>query len=194
MVHLPVAQAPPLLNLDTLTPFVDPLPRPMIAKPVGLRSSPSDRKKQIPFFRVPIQEFSTKVHRDLPATRFWGYGNSMPGPTIEARSGEEILVEWQNNLPPKHFLPVDHNLMGAEKDKPEVRTVVHLHGAKVPPASDGYPEDWCAPGSAKIYHYPNQQDAAMLWYHDHAMGINSAKCLRWHVGPVHNSRFLSKAA
>ena len=23
-----------------------------------------------------------------------------------------------------------------------------------------------------IYHYSNKQDAAMLWYHDHAMGIN----------------------
>jgi spore coat protein A len=23
-----------------------------------------------------------------------------------------------------------------------------------------------------VYHYPNKQDAAMLWYHDHAMGVN----------------------
>jgi hypothetical protein len=23
-----------------------------------------------------------------------------------------------------------------------------------------------------VGHYPNEQDAAMLWYHDHAMGIN----------------------
>ena len=28
------------------------------------------------------------------------------------------------------------------------------------------------PGKAATYHYPNNQDAAMLWYHDHAMGIN----------------------
>ena len=62
--------------------------------------------------------------------------------------------------------------MGAEKDQPEVRTVVHLHGAKVPPASDGYPEDWYVPGASRVYHYPNRQDAALLWYHDHAMGIN----------------------
>jgi spore coat protein A len=123
-------------------------------------------------YQIPIGEFWSAIHRDVPATRFWGYGGTMPGPTIEARSGEEILVEWQNKLPVKHFLPVDHNLMGAERDKPEVRTVVHLHGAKVPPESDGYPEEWYVPGSAKTYHYPNPQDAAMLWYHDHAMGIN----------------------
>ena len=62
--------------------------------------------------------------------------------------------------------------MGAEAGKPESRTVVHVHGARVPPESDGYPEAWYEPGKARTYHYPNQQDAAMLWYHDHAMGIN----------------------
>jgi len=173
MAHMPpVATAPKLLNVEKLTPFVDPLPLPRIAQRTGMMASPTNRKKHVPFYRVPIQEFVSQVHRDVPATRFWGYGNSIPGPTIETRSGEEILVEWQNKLPSKHFLPVDHQLMGAEKDKPEVRTVVHLHGAKVPPASDGYPEDWYVPGQSKVYHYPNQQDAALLWYHDHAMGIN----------------------
>jgi len=121
---------------------------------------------------MPIREFFRKVHRDVPTTRFWGYGDSMPGPTIEARSGEEILVEWCNNLPAEHFLPIDHNLMGAEKNQPEVRTVVHLHGAKVPPGSDGYPEDWYTPNTSRVYHYPNRQEAALLWYHDHTMGIN----------------------
>ena len=40
------------------------------------------------------------------------------------------------------------------------------------PESDGYPEDWIVPGKSSLYYYPNQQDAAMLWYHDHALGIN----------------------
>jgi spore coat protein A, manganese oxidase len=173
MAHLPaVANAPKLLKIDDLPPFVDPLPLPPVAKASSLRPSPSNRKKQIPFYRIPIREFFSKVHRDVAATRFWGYGNSMPGPTIEARCGEEILVEWHNELPAKHFLPIDHNLMGAEKNHPEVRTVVHLHGAKVPPESDGYPEQWYVPGTSKVYYYPNRQDAALLWYHDHAMGIN----------------------
>jgi spore coat protein A len=88
------------------------------------------------------------------------------------RSGEEILVEWANELPQQHFLPIDHRLHGAEEGNPQVRIVSHLHGARVPAASDGYPEDWFAPGKSALYHYPNQQDAAMLWYHDHAMGIN----------------------
>ncbi len=76
-----------------------------------------------------------------------------------------------NELPKRHLFPIDHNVHGAEADKPEVRVAIHLHGAKVPPASDGYPEDWRAPGKSSLYYYPNQQDAASLWYHDHALGI-----------------------
>jgi hypothetical protein len=59
----------------------------------------------------------------------------------------------------------------AERDHPQVRTVVHLHGGRVPAESDGYPESWYPPGKTASYSYPNRQDAAMLWYHDHAMGI-----------------------
>jgi len=165
-----MAPAPPQLDLSRLTPFVDSLPIPEVAKPAGTR--PNASRRRVPFYRIPIQEFFSKIHRDVPPTRFWGYGNSVPGPTIEARSGEEISIEWPNRLPAKHFLPIDHNLMGAEKGVPESRTVVHVHGARVPPASDGWPEAWYGPGKSATYHYPNEQEAALLWYHDHAMGIN----------------------
>ena len=119
-----------------------------------------------------MSEVRVKVHRDLPPTRMWGYNGTSPGPVIEARSGQSLRIEWASNLPARHFLPVDHNLHGAEKDKPEVRSVVHVHGAKTPPASDGYPEDWYIPGKSATYTYPNEQEPATLWYHDHAMGIN----------------------
>jgi spore coat protein A len=54
-----------------------------------------------------------------------------------------------------------------------------LHGSRIPPNSDGYPEAWFTRGFAKtgpfftnkIYNYPNQQRATTLWYHDHALGI-----------------------
>ena len=140
---------------------MDSLPIPAIAKPVGKNS-----------YRLPCREFFAKVHRDIPPTRFWGYGDSIPGPTIETRSGEEIRVEWPNHLPPKHFLPIDHDVMGAENNRPESRTIAHVHGARVPSSSDGWPEDAYAPGKSAIFRYPNHQEAATLWYHDHAMGIN----------------------
>lgn len=172
MAHMPhMAPAPPLLDPEHLASFVDPLPIPEAASPTGRRPDPS-RRAQHPFYRIPIREFFAKVHRDVPPTRFWGYGNSVPGPTIEIRSGEGIWIEWPNQLPTKHFLPIDDSLMGAEKGRPESRTVVHLHGGRVPPESDGWPEAWYVPGKSATYHYPNEQEAALLWYHDHAMGIN----------------------
>jgi spore coat protein A, manganese oxidase len=172
MAHMPsLPPAPPLLNPEHLAWFADPLPIPKIARPAGRRLNSSGRAR-VPFYRIPIQEFFSRIHRDVPPTRFRGYGGSVPGPTIEARSGEELLIEWANELPPKHFLPIDNNLMGAEKGRSESRAVVHLHGGRVPPDSDGWPEDAYAPGKSATYRYPNQQEAALLWYHDHAMGIN----------------------
>jgi spore coat protein A, manganese oxidase len=162
----------PALDVSTLAQFVDPLPIPEIAKPQGRRPNPAAPKQSVQFYRIQAQSIVSKVHRDLQPTKFWSFGHFMPGPTFETRSGEPLLVEWANGLPKEHFLPVDHTIHGAEADKPAVRTVVHLHGAKTRPESDGYPEDWIVPGKSSLYFYPNEQDAAMLWYHDHALGIN----------------------
>ncbi len=131
-----------------------------------------------------------KIHRDLKPTRFWSYGPSVPGPTLELRSGEEVLVEWANELPQQHFLPIDYRLHGADHGNPQVRIVSHLHGAHVPADSDGYPEDWFTPGKSRVYHYPNQQDAATLWYHDHAMGINRLNVYAGLFGAAFDSRQL----
>ena len=82
-----------------------------------------------------------------------------------------------------------------------VPIVTHVHGAHVAQESDGYPEAWYLPdadnipagysrtgtyydiykntathgelwanGSA-VFDYPNDQKAATLWYHDHALGM-----------------------
>lgn len=166
------ASAAAALNPDSLAKFVDPLPIPPIAKSAGTRPAPRNSASQVPYFRVAVQQVERKLHRDLPATRLWCYGRSSPGPTFETRSGQGLLIEWVNELPDRHFLPVDHTLDGADAAKPEVRSVVHVHGAKAPPESDGYPEDWCVPGKSRTYYYPTRQEAATLWYHDHAMGIN----------------------
>ncbi|HUL32284.1 MAG TPA: multicopper oxidase domain-containing protein [Candidatus Eisenbacteria bacterium] len=163
--------ARPQLNLAAVERFVDPLPIPSLAKPAGRRPNPEDLKTSLPYYRIALRQLDYKVHRDLMPTRMWAYGGSFPGPTLETRSGEGMLVEWVNDLPTTHFLPIDYTVHGADKNKPQVRIVTHLHGGKVPPHSDGYPEDWYVPGKSATYFYPNQQDAAALWYHDHALGI-----------------------
>jgi len=160
-----------LVNPSSLARFVDPLPVPALARASGTRTHPAYPGRTLPCYRMTMRACKVRLHRDLPATPMWGYEGQFPGPTIEARRGEPLLVEWINGLPSKHFLPVDHSIHGAERDKPEVRAVTHVHGARAPAHSDGFPEDWYAPGHSALYHYPNGQDAATLWYHDHAMGI-----------------------
>jgi spore coat protein A len=153
-----------MLHTLELTPFVDPLPLPRIACPTvhnGKRT-----------LTVTMQEIHAKVHRDIPPTRMWSYGSTALAPLIEARSNEPLEITWINNLPTKHFLPIDHSLHGCGTDIPDVRTVAHLHGAKVPSNDDGYPEDWFPSGKSRTCQYPLGQEAATLWYHDHAMGLN----------------------
>lgn len=171
--NMTMAPAPqvPLLDTSVLARFIDPLPLPAGLRPVDLRPSPVNPKVRIPYYRIAMRQFRAQVHRDVPPTTFWGYNASCPGPVIEARSGEPVLVQWVNELPQKHLFPIDHSLHGAEADKPEVRTVVHLHGGKTGPDSDGYPESWFSPGQSAICYYPNHQEATSLFYHDHAMGI-----------------------
>jgi len=151
---------PRLLDPAHLTPYVDDLPLPPVLRPVHGE-----------VLRIAMRETRQRLHRELPPARLWTYGGSFPGPTIEARSGSALRVEWINQLPTKHFLPVDHHVCGAEPDVPDVRSVVHVHGARVPASEDGYPTDWFVPGQSRRQSYPNGQDAATLWYHDHTMGI-----------------------
>lgn len=166
------AAVPLVLDPETLHRYIDPLPRSEIARPSGFRPSPENATMQLPYYRMAMRQVESIVHPDLRPTEMWGFGSSSPGPTFETRRGQGLIVEWVNELPKNHFLPIDHTLHGAEATLPEVRSVIHLHGGKTPPDSDGYPEDWYAPGQSKIYYYPNRQDASMLFYHDHAMGIN----------------------
>jgi spore coat protein A, manganese oxidase len=151
-----------------LSRYVDALPVPPVLRPLAHGGT----------LEVQMREFRHQAHRDLPATSMWGYNGMWPGPTLEVRRGQPLEVRWTNALPTRHFLPIDHTIHGADDSLPEVRAVVHVHGAQVLPESDGYPEAWTTSdgktgpaSSANPSHYPNAQPAAMLWYHDHCLGI-----------------------
>ena len=80
-------------------------------------------------------------------TGIWGFDGRFPGPTLKVQRGREVVVRRKNAL--------------------NVPTSTHLHGGRVPPRSDGQPHDLVFPGEQKDYVYPNEQEAATLWYHDH---------------------------
>ncbi len=69
-----------------------------------------------------------------------------------------------------------------------IPAVVHIHGGDVPPVLDGGPDAWFTSdglhhghafyskdgntnGNYAIYRYPNTQEAAPIWFHDHVLGI-----------------------
>lgn len=129
-----------------------------------------------------------------PETTVWGFSGSaqeagfpattFPGRTFEVQAGQPLQVQWRNDLPvfPKpglhHLLPVDTTVhLASIQAGPPV--VPHLHGGNTESDSDGLPEYWWAPGQAAVgprfvkslYTYSNAQEAATIWYHDHALGI-----------------------
>ena len=86
-----------------LAQFVDALPQP--ARLTG------------PSLELPAVEFRARLHRDLPATRLWGYGGTYPGPTIVATRGVPLQVRWTNELRSPALLaalPIDETLHWAD--------------------------------------------------------------------------------
>jgi spore coat protein A len=156
--------APEFRTPATIERYIDPLPIPK-------RMEPYDARKGKVLYRIRMLEFKKQMHSQLPPTTLWGYEGQYPGPIIEAQKGTPIEVMWENHLPSKHLFAVDPHIHGAMPPAPAVRTVPHLHGARTLSESDGLPEKWFTPGSAARYSYPNSQQAATLWYHDHAVGI-----------------------
>jgi spore coat protein A, manganese oxidase len=122
-----------------------------------------------------------------------------PAHSIVARSthvsntsglGKPTKVQYLNTLTATtHLLPVDHSIMGASGSatEPDIRSVGHLHGASpINENSDGYPEAWHSPTgvngtpmsanppvayNSNPFDYLNRQEATMLWYHDHSLGL-----------------------
>ena len=117
--------------------------------PIAPVLSPVQRQRGVDVYDLDIREGLADI---LPGfqTPIYGYDGIYPGPTIRARKGRAAIVRQHNTL------SFDSN--------------VHLHGGHVPAAHDGHPMDVIAPGASFDYSYPNDQDAAFLWYHDHAHG------------------------
>jgi len=174
-------------STGNLLPSGRPLPRPFTLPfrvPPVLRPMRSDSDTDY----YEITQTAT-VASILPGVRtaIWGYNGIYPGPTIESRRGRASVVTHTNKLP--------------------VPTVVHLHGGRTPHDSDGYPIDYIYPvdrsymnqhmdmdermgGSMvgdtadgrRIYTYPLEQRATMLWYHDHRMDFTGPSVWRGLAG------------
>jgi spore coat protein A len=132
--------------------FTVPLPMPAKATEVAANT-----------YHITQRQTRQTLHPRLGETTVWGYddgtlGPLYPGPTIEVQRGTATTVMYENQLPMTS------------------RTLTHLHGGFVAGADDGNPyhtdfnnEYW--QGQVQMVTYPNEQSAATLWYHDHAVAI-----------------------
>jgi spore coat protein A len=134
-----------------------------------------------------------RLHSQLPPTPMWTYEGHYPGPTIEVESGQKVRIAWQNELtgtipvkgvfvqpvgPPPGVAAA--NAPGAEgaPARSELTrltpwTSVHVHGGHQHAVGDGLADSGVTPGGAQLCEYPNQNAAAHLFYHDHAMPITA---------------------
>ena len=120
-------------------PFRVPLKIPRVLQPVA-------RRDGIDYYETTMRRGRAQILQG-PKTPIWSFDGGFPGPTIKAMKGRTVVIRRTNSL--------------------RVPATIHLHGGRVRPEHDGQPTDLIAPGETKRYVYPNRQDAAMLWYHDH---------------------------
>jgi FtsP/CotA-like multicopper oxidase with cupredoxin domain len=121
-------------------PFSVPMPLLPVALPIGTTSDAD-------LYRVDIKPANVDI---LPgvSTPAFTYNGRFTGPTFRTRAGRRAKITYRNLL-----------------DRP---ANVHLHGAHVPAIHDGHPMDVIQPGQSRLYDYPNTQQGATLWYHDHS--------------------------
>ena len=149
--------------------FAVPLPIPPVLRPTRTEGG-------VDHYEIVQKKAQAEI---LPGVRteIWGYNGIFPGPTLSTRSNRQIVVHQRNDL--------------------DVPVVVHLHGGKTPPESDGYPTDMIMPADgwlgaahpsgdmtagSRDYTYPLAQPAATLWYHDHRMDFTGPQVWRGLAG------------
>ncbi len=163
----------------SLTKFKDCLRVPPILRPYKT----DDQRYNL---RIHMRPAQVQLHSELPPSEVWTYEGLLPGPTIEVSRGQRVQVEWINALPRDEPYPITavtapdgtQNEPG-RSGRPANQTVatlppwtvVHLHGGRTAAVSDGWTENGTLSGQYTTCNYTNDQQATLLWYHDHAMGI-----------------------
>jgi FtsP/CotA-like multicopper oxidase with cupredoxin domain len=156
----------------------------------GLRVPPTLHPEQVDdqryHLRVHMRPAEIQLHSELPPSEVWTYEGPLPGPIIEVTHGQRLQVEWINAIPVDQPYPVTavtapdgtQNEPGRSGRPANATvaaippwTVVHLHGGRTAAVSDGWTENATLSGQATTCDYLNDQQATLLWYHDHGMGI-----------------------
>ena len=116
-------------------------------------------------------------------------GNTATTGVLAYRNSVDQTLHWAD--PPQHMcekldVPPEPGSICAQNYSGPIPAVAHLHGGEVPPEIDGGPDSWFtsdgllhghayysfagAASNAATYRYPNVQEAAPIWFHDHTLG------------------------
>ena len=121
-------------------------------------------------------------------------GHSQGTNVLAYKYGTDQTLHWADplhgemNMWNHMAMPPMPGSEGAQNYDGPIPACVHLHGGEVPPELDGGPDAWFtsdgmytghtfyskdgwAPGQNwNIYRYPNNQEGALIWFHDHTLG------------------------
>jgi bilirubin oxidase len=103
----------------------------------------------------------------LPGTTtpVYAYNGSVPGPTLELREGDRVVIHFRNELPEA--------------------TTVHWHGLHLPFTADGSPFHPVPPGGTHDYVFTVQPGTAgTYWYHPHPHHATGAQVARGLYGAI----------
>ncbi len=101
----------------------------------------------------------------------WMFNGATPGETLVARYGEPVFIRRYNDLPATEnaLMPIGIPYSS-----------IHLHNAHTASESDGYPEDFTAPGQFWDHHHAmmyarndSREALGSLWYHDHMLDFTA---------------------
>jgi FtsP/CotA-like multicopper oxidase with cupredoxin domain len=95
----------------------------------------------------------------------YAYNGQVPGPTLDVREGDRVIIHFRNLLPEP--------------------TTIHWHGIRLPVEMDGNPMDPVLPGQSFDYIFtvlPGQ--AGTFWYHPHPHHRTGAQVARGLYGGI----------
>jgi FtsP/CotA-like multicopper oxidase with cupredoxin domain len=130
------------------------------ASPVHVAANPRPVDASSPAVLVNVSKLPKTVEVSITAavttlslqpgvkSEAFAYNGQVPGPTLDVREGDHVIVHFKNNLPEP--------------------TTIHWHGIHLPFESDGSPYHPIAPGATHDYDFTvHAGTAGTYWYHPH---------------------------
>lgn len=191
------AAASYLVHQDPLNPleipkYKDPLPEPRKLEGTKLRIDMSEFKTQIlpkGYKKTSVYGYgksypgpTIEAERHKPTTVIWDNRIEFRHSVVQKLVSVDQTLHWADPLDLGCHMNPLKDPMCFKPYRGPVPAVAHLHGGEVPSVYDGGPDSWYTKRYGKYgvlkgpafetkkYVYPNTQEAATIWYHDHALG------------------------